>query len=44
MHMTARAYANEMLIRLDRSLDETFSFIIFVKLPSRFLCALEKSF
>jgi len=35
MHMDARAYANEMLMRLDRSLDENLSLIIFVKL--RFL-------
>ena len=29
-------YANEMLMRLDRSLDEHLSLIIFVKLRSRF--------
>jgi len=40
MHMAACAYANEMLIRLDRSLDENLSLIIFVKLGSR----LKKSF
>jgi len=44
MHMDARAYANEMLMRLDRSLDENLSLIIFVKLRSRFECALKKSF
>jgi len=37
MHMAARAYANEMLMRLDRSLDENLSLIIFIKLRSRFL-------
>ena len=36
MHMAARAHANEMLMRLDRSLDKNLSFIIFVKLRSRF--------
>jgi len=36
MHMPVREYANEMLMRLDRSLDENFSLIIFVKLRSRF--------
>jgi len=36
MHMDARAYVNEMLMRLDRFLDENLSLIIFVKLRSRF--------
>jgi len=36
MHTAARAYANEMLMRLDRFLDEKLSLIIFVKLCSRF--------
>jgi len=36
MHMAARAYVNEMLMRLDRSLDENLSLIIFVKLRSGF--------
>jgi len=36
MHMAARAYAHEMLMRLDRSLDENLSLINFVKLRSRF--------
>jgi len=35
-HMAARAYANEMLMRLGRSLDENLSWIIFVKLRSCF--------
>ena len=39
IHMGRRSYANEMLIRLDRFLDENF-----VKLRSRFECALKKSF
>jgi len=29
MHMAACAYANEMLMRLDRSLDKNMSLIIF---------------
>ena len=36
MHMAVREYANEMLMRLDRSLDENLSLIIFVKLRNRF--------
>jgi len=36
MHMAARAYVNEMLMRLDRFLNENWSLIIFVKLGSRF--------
>jgi len=36
MHTAARPYENEMLMRLDRSLDENLSLIIFVKLSSRF--------
>jgi len=36
MHMAVRAYANEMLMRLNRFLDESLSLIIFVKLRSRF--------
>ena len=36
MHMAARAYANEMLMRLDRSLDKNLSLIIFIKLRSCF--------
>ena len=36
MHTAARAYANEMLMRLDKCLDENLSLIIFVKLRSRF--------
>jgi len=36
MHIAASAYANEMLMRLDRSLDENLSLIIFIKLRSRF--------
>jgi len=36
MHIAACAYANEMLMRLGRSLDENLSLIIFVKLRSRF--------
>jgi len=36
MHTAAGAYANEMLMRLDRSLDENLSLIIFIKLHSRF--------
>mgnify|MGYP000629799574 CR=1 FL=1 len=36
MEMAARAYAIEMLMRLDRSLDENLSLIIFVKLRRRF--------
>jgi len=36
MHMAARAYANEMLMRLGSSLDEHLSLIVFVKLRSRF--------
>ena len=37
MHMADRAYANEMLMRLDRFfLDEHLSLIIYVKLRSRF--------
>jgi len=39
MHMAADAYANEMFMRLDRSLDENLIFIL-VKLRSRFECAL----
>jgi len=35
MHMDARTYANEMLMRLDRLLDENLRLIIFVKLRSR---------
>ena len=31
MHMAAHAYSNEMLMRLDRFLDENLSLIIFVK-------------
>ena len=34
MHMAARTYANEMLTRLDRSLDENLSLKIFLKLRS----------
>jgi len=34
MHMGARAYVNEMLMRLDRFLDERLSLIIFAKLCS----------
>jgi len=37
MHMAGRAYANEMLMRLDRFLDENWSLIIFLKLCSQFL-------
>jgi len=44
MQMAARAYANEMLTRLDRSLDENLNWIILVKLSSRFYYALENSF
>ena len=36
MHIAVRAYANEMLMRLGRSLDENLSLIIFVKLSSHF--------
>jgi len=36
MHVAARAYTNEMLMRLDRSLEENLSLIIFGKLSSRF--------
>ena len=36
MHMAAPEYANEMLMRLDISLDENLSLIIFVKLRNRF--------
>ena len=42
MHMIARANANEMLMRLARSLDENLSLIIFLKLCSRFKYALKK--
>jgi len=42
MHMDARTYANEMLMRLDRFLDENLSLIIFVKLRSRFLMCFEE--
>ena len=42
--MAARAYANEMLMRLGRSLDENLSYIFFVKLSRRFLSVLKKSF
>jgi len=31
MHMAAHAYANEMLMRRDKFLDENWSLIIFVK-------------
>jgi len=34
--MAACAYANEMLMRLDRFLDKNMSLIIFVKLRSGF--------
>jgi len=34
--MAAHAYVNEMLMRLDRFLNENWSLIIFVKLRSRF--------
>ena len=44
MDRAARAYANEMLMRLDRLLDENLSSIIFLKLRFRFKCALMKSF
>jgi len=44
MHIAARAYANEMLLRLDRFLNENLSLIMFVKLRSYFLYALKKSF
>jgi len=44
MHMGMRAYANEMLMRLDRFLDENLSLIIFLKLRSHFYCFLKKSF
>jgi len=36
MYMAARAYKNEMLMRLGRFLDEHLGLIIFVKLRSRF--------
>ena len=36
MHMAVHAYANEMLMRLDRFLDENLSLIIFLKLRIRF--------
>ena len=36
MHMAARAYANEMLMKLARFLDENLSLIIFLKKRSRF--------
>jgi len=36
MHMVASTYANEMLMRLDRFLENKISLIIFVKLRSRF--------
>jgi len=37
MHMAERAYANEMLMRLDRSLDENLSFDYFRKTTQPFL-------
>jgi len=36
MRLAARAYVNEMLMRLDRLLDENLSLIIFLKLRIRF--------
>jgi len=36
MHMDARVYANEMLVRLERFLNKNLSLISFVKLRSRF--------
>jgi len=37
MHMAVRAYANEMLMRLDRFLDENLSFNYFLKSMQPFL-------
>jgi len=37
MHVAAQAYANEILMRLDRSLDKNLSLIIFRKTTQPFL-------
>jgi len=44
MHMDVHAYANEMLMRLDRFLDKNLSLIIFIKLCSCFLMSFKEIF